>query len=129
MAIQFRLHQHKHSNKLIEEFMLLANMAVARKIYTSFPALSVLRRHPPPKGPFLDILLASLQSLGVVIDRSSAGAIGQSIAAQAGVLSVLGVLKRTVCPRSLVHFHKVICYLQMDKTFFTSSNYSLVSGC
>ena len=87
MAIQFRLHQHKHSNKLIEEFMLLANMSVARKIYTSFPALSVLRRHPPPKGPFLDILLASLQSLGVVIDRTSAGAIGQSIAAQAGVLS------------------------------------------
>jgi len=79
----FRLHQHKHSNKLIEEFMLLANMAVARKIYTSFPALSVLRRHPQPKGPYLDILLKSLQSLGVVIDSSSAGAIGQSLAAQA----------------------------------------------
>ena len=27
----YRLHQHRDSNKLIEEFMLLANMAVAHK--------------------------------------------------------------------------------------------------
>lgn len=33
----YKLHEHKHSNKLIEEFMLLANMAVAHKIYNSMP--------------------------------------------------------------------------------------------
>lgn len=79
----FRLHQHKHSNKLIEEFMLLANMAVARKIYTSFPTLSVLRRHPQPKSTVLENTLKMILALGVPIDSTSAGSIGQSIAAQA----------------------------------------------
>eukprot|EP00418_Pyrodinium_bahamense_P060891 CAMPEP_0179174796 /NCGR_PEP_ID=MMETSP0796-20121207/86308_1 /TAXON_ID=73915 /ORGANISM="Pyrodinium bahamense, Strain pbaha01" /LENGTH=789 /DNA_ID=CAMNT_0020878105 /DNA_START=16 /DNA_END=2386 /DNA_ORIENTATION=+ len=37
------------TNSLIEEFMLLANRAVAQQISTSFRKLSVLRRHPPPK--------------------------------------------------------------------------------
>ena len=32
-----------------QEFMLLANMAVAHKIYSTFPELAVLRRHPHPK--------------------------------------------------------------------------------
>ena len=41
----FRLHEHRASNKMIEEFMLLANMAVARRIYTAFPEAAVLRRH------------------------------------------------------------------------------------
>jgi exoribonuclease R len=34
--------------RLVEEFMLLANMASARRIYNAFPALALLRRHPPP---------------------------------------------------------------------------------
>ena len=29
--------------------MLLANMAVARKIYEKFPEVAFLRRHPTPK--------------------------------------------------------------------------------
>jgi exoribonuclease R len=43
MPYSFKVYEHKHSNRLIEEFMLLANMAVARKIYTIFPELAVLR--------------------------------------------------------------------------------------
>ena len=42
-VVFLQVYEHKHSNKLIEEFMLLANMAVARKIYTIFPDLAVLR--------------------------------------------------------------------------------------
>lgn len=37
-------------SRLIEEFMLLANMAVAHQIYRSYPELAMLRRHPQPKG-------------------------------------------------------------------------------
>jgi len=33
----FRLYEIKESNRLIEEFMLLANMRVAEKIYETFP--------------------------------------------------------------------------------------------
>ncbi|EJW74820.1 hypothetical protein WUBG_14271 [Wuchereria bancrofti] len=43
------LSERKEANFLVEEFMLLANMAVARKIELSFPKTALLRRHPPPK--------------------------------------------------------------------------------
>ena len=38
-----------HPSRLVEEFMLLANMAVARKIASCFETNALLRRHAPPK--------------------------------------------------------------------------------
>ncbi len=38
------------TNSLVEEFMLLANVAVAEKIVTHFPSNSVLRKHTAPKA-------------------------------------------------------------------------------
>jgi protein SSD1 len=38
----------KDANRLIEEFMLLANMSVAQKISSAFPEQALLRRHAPP---------------------------------------------------------------------------------
>ncbi|KAI9730497.1 MAG: exosome catalytic subunit dis3 [Cirrosporium novae-zelandiae] len=41
------------TNSLVEEFMLLANISVAGKIYQSFPQTAMLRRHAtPPKNNF-----------------------------------------------------------------------------
>ncbi|QSL66313.1 hypothetical protein MERGE_000691 [Pneumocystis wakefieldiae] len=41
------------TNSLVEEFMLLANIAVAHKIYEAFPEFAILRRHvTPPKENF-----------------------------------------------------------------------------
>ena len=37
------------TNSLVEEFMLLANVSVAEKILSRFPAISILRRHQQPK--------------------------------------------------------------------------------
>ena len=34
---------------MVEEFMLLANIAVANKIYDCFPSCAVLRKHSSPK--------------------------------------------------------------------------------
>ena len=44
----------QQSNKLVEEFMLLANMSVARRIYNHFPKLALLRRHEPPHDNKMD---------------------------------------------------------------------------
>lgn len=38
----------KEANQLVEEFMLLANMQVARKIATTFPDTALLRNHVDP---------------------------------------------------------------------------------
>jgi DIS3-like exonuclease 2 len=75
----YRLHQHRHRNRLIEEFMLLANMAVAHKIYKAFPELAVLRRHPPPKGAMLEGVVEQLATLGIHLDGSSSASLARSL--------------------------------------------------
>lgn len=42
------------STFLVEEFMLLANISVAKKIYQKFPSKSFLRRHPYPETKMLN---------------------------------------------------------------------------
>jgi len=44
-----RIYETIDTNWLVEEFMLLANIYVARKIVSHYPAYSVLWRHNSPK--------------------------------------------------------------------------------
>lgn len=61
--------------RLVEEFMLLANMAVAHQIYRSFPEQALLRRHPPPQSKLLNDLMEFCHQVGLEIDFSSAGSL------------------------------------------------------
>ncbi|KAM6443819.1 DIS3-like exonuclease 2 [Liasis olivaceus] len=72
-------YQYRDSNKLVEEFMLLANMAVAHRIYRSFPTKALLRRHPPPQTKMLRDLMAFCNQMGLEVDCSSAGALHKSL--------------------------------------------------
>lgn len=47
---------------MVEEFMLLANISVARKIYDEFPDCAMLRKHPAPPPSNYDILLKAAKS-------------------------------------------------------------------
>jgi protein SSD1 len=51
----FYVYKGKESNKLIEEFMLLANMSVAEKIYEEYPAEAMMRSHPLPIQERLEV--------------------------------------------------------------------------
>ncbi|XP_008332490.1 DIS3-like exonuclease 2 isoform X2 [Cynoglossus semilaevis] len=73
------VYQYRDSNKLVEEFMLLANMATAHHIYGKFPELALLRRHPSPKAKMVDELQELCDQLGINIDLSSAGALNKSL--------------------------------------------------
>ncbi|XP_059507090.1 DIS3-like exonuclease 2 isoform X2 [Stegostoma tigrinum] len=73
------IYQYKDSNKLIEEFMLLANMAVAHIIYGLFCEQALLRRHPPPQTNMLDDLAAFFEELGLNIDLQTAGALHNTL--------------------------------------------------
>jgi exoribonuclease R len=42
---------------LVEEFMLLANMEVARRLHNYFDKRALLRLHPPPKRKELSSLV------------------------------------------------------------------------
>ncbi|XP_053167468.1 DIS3-like exonuclease 2 isoform X2 [Hemicordylus capensis] len=78
------VYQYRDSNKLVEEFMLLANMAVAHQIYRAFPAQALLRRHPPPQTKMLDDLMEFCSQMGLEVDCSNAGALHKSLTETCG---------------------------------------------
>lgn len=70
----------RETNSLVEEFMLLANVAVARHIYQHFPQTAVLRRHMPPPATNFEMLREILQKRrGMDLDVSSSGALAASL--------------------------------------------------
>lgn len=73
------VYEYRDSNKLVEEFMLLANMAVAHKIYRAFPERALLRRHPPPQTKMLSDLEEFCDQMGLSVDFTSSGALNKSL--------------------------------------------------
>ncbi|KAI8886177.1 RNB-domain-containing protein [Backusella circina FSU 941] len=73
------IYQQKEANKVIEEFMLLANMSVAHKLHQVYPEEALLRQHGPPKEKALNKFLKIAESLGYPLDGSSAGSLQASL--------------------------------------------------
>ncbi|EST06187.1 Nucleic acid-binding, OB-fold [Kalmanozyma brasiliensis GHG001] len=69
------------AHRLIEEFMLQANMAVAQQIAFGLPELALLRRHEKPLDRRLEGFLRRAKSMGYDIDVSSGGALHRSLKA------------------------------------------------
>ncbi|KAF9529933.1 hypothetical protein CPB83DRAFT_925381 [Crepidotus variabilis] len=70
----------RETNSLVEEFMLLANISVARKIEEVFPQTAVLRRHmPPPKTNFEKLQDLLEKRKGFKLDVSSSGVLAKSL--------------------------------------------------
>ncbi|KAG5643684.1 hypothetical protein DXG03_000517 [Asterophora parasitica] len=80
----------RETNSLVEEFMLLANISVAKKIQETFPQTAVLRgrrlmkidarRHlPPPKTNFEKLQDILMKRKGFTLDVSSSGALAASL--------------------------------------------------
>jgi len=72
--------EQRETNSLVEEFMLLANISVAKKIQETFPQSAVLRRHlPPPKTNFEKLQDILLKRKGMKLDVTSSGALAASL--------------------------------------------------
>jgi exosome complex exonuclease DIS3/RRP44 len=68
------------TNSLVEEFMLLANTTVAKKIQSSFPQTALLRRHaPPPASNFAELSEQLKRIKGFELDVSSSKALAESL--------------------------------------------------
>lgn len=68
------------TNSLVEEFMLLANTTVAKKIQSSFPQTALLRRHAaPPASNFADLSEQLKRVKGFELDVSSSKALADSL--------------------------------------------------
>ena len=73
------MYKTKDSNFVVEEFMLLANMTVARVISNAFPESALLRRHPEPNMRKLKEFEDFCEKNEFDLDTSSSGALRLSL--------------------------------------------------
>ncbi|CAM4876135.1 unnamed protein product [Rotaria socialis] len=81
MPMSFSIYQQKESNRLVEEYMLLANMQVARKLCSTdrIHDKVILRRHPAPNATTLQNTIKMLASSGIKLDGQSSNDISQAV--------------------------------------------------
>lgn len=110
----------KDSNRLIEEFMLLANISVAQFIYEKFPEISLLRHHDPPNASGMKKLTKTLEKNGINLDTTTSTALSDSMERQvasasmtAGVNAVLNLLVSKTMSRA-----KYFCSSFCDESGF-----------
>jgi protein SSD1 len=72
-------YQTKEANRLVEEFMLAANVAVSQKIAAGLPDVALLRRHERPLDRRLSGFKARAAQMGFDVDISSSGALFASL--------------------------------------------------
>ena len=70
---------YKDSNRLIEEFMLLANIAVAHRILKAHPKLAMLRRHQGPDVKALEDAVKLCGQHGITLDASNSQSLHKSL--------------------------------------------------
>ena len=58
-------------SRLVQEFMLSANTAVAQRIYNTYKDPALLRRQLPPKAELLQDAVDQCQEIGIEIDGST----------------------------------------------------------
>lgn len=69
----------RDTNSMVEEFMLLANISVAKKILEDFPECAMLRRHPEPPQANFDPLIKAGRHQGFEIDTSCGKELAKSL--------------------------------------------------
>ena len=67
------------ANAVVEEFMLLANVTVAKKILRHYPTLSILRRHPAPNRAMFDSLISKARCRSLAIDIEDSKRLADSL--------------------------------------------------
>ncbi|GAM19631.1 hypothetical protein SAMD00019534_028060, partial [Acytostelium subglobosum LB1] len=73
------LYQMRETNSMIEEFMLLANIWVAKKIHKHFPGCALLRRHPTPKASSFELLSKLIEQKGFTFNAETSKLLSASL--------------------------------------------------
>jgi exosome complex exonuclease DIS3/RRP44 len=90
------------ANAVVEEFMLLANVTVAKKILRHYPTLSILRRHPAPNRAMFDGLISKARCRSLTIDIEDSKRLADSLdAAQISSDPYINMLLRILSTRCM----------------------------
>nr|XP_030694524.1 exosome complex exonuclease RRP44 isoform X2 [Globicephala melas] len=77
--IDLQTKELRETNSMVEEFMLLANISVAKKIHEEFPEHALLRKHPAPPPSNYEILVKAAKSKNLEIKTDTAKALADSL--------------------------------------------------
>ncbi|KAK1124762.1 hypothetical protein K0M31_006122 [Melipona bicolor] len=69
----------RETNSMVEEFMLLANISVAKRIVEEFPEYAVLRRHPEPPVANFEPLIKAAKNQGFTMNVNSGKELAASL--------------------------------------------------
>ncbi|XP_077200108.1 exosome complex exonuclease RRP44 [Paroedura picta] len=101
--IDLQTKELKETNSMVEEFMLLANISVAQKIYEEFSEHALLRKHPAPPPSNYDILVKAAKSKGLEVKTDSAKALADSLdCAECPSFPYLNTLLRILATRCMM---------------------------
>lgn len=98
--VDFFAYDIKDTNRLVEEFMLLANELVARKCAMICPDFSLIRRHPAPKAS-MEKVTEFITGLGLKFCADSAGDMHNSLQAFFGKFFLNGAVVDEEVPGSI----------------------------
>ncbi|KAH9258045.1 hypothetical protein BASA81_003608 [Batrachochytrium salamandrivorans] len=74
-----REYERTDAHLMVEEFMLLANCAVAERIEQIFPKRALLRRHPKPSAEMLEKLVKTAGVAGVYLNVTSSKTLADTL--------------------------------------------------
>ncbi|XP_063068491.1 exosome complex exonuclease RRP44 [Engraulis encrasicolus] len=77
--IDLQTKQLMETNSMVEEFMLLANISVAQKIFDEFSECALLRKHPSPPTSNYDILHKAAKTKNFEMHTDSAKQLADSL--------------------------------------------------
>lgn len=101
--IDLQTKELKETNSMVEEFMLLANISVAEKIFEEFSEYALLRKHPAPPPGNYDILVKAASSKNLEIKTDSAKALADSLDnAESPEFPYLNTLLRILATRCMM---------------------------
>lgn len=72
-------YKFSESNYMIEEFMILANITVAKLIYEMHPEISLLRKHTGPDANMISDLTIFLNKMGYQVNLNTSKSIAESM--------------------------------------------------
>ena len=107
--VEVETKQLRETNSLVEEFMLLANISVAQRIYDAFPQTALLRRHGAPPAVNFEELQNQLKvrkgmTLSVESSRALADSLDQCVDPKEPFFNTLVRILATRCMLAAEYF-------------------------
>ncbi|XP_077014526.1 exosome complex exonuclease RRP44 isoform X2 [Tamandua tetradactyla] len=101
--IDLQTKELRETNSMVEEFMLLANISVAKKIHEEFSEHALLRKHPAPPPSNYEILVKAAKSKNLEIKTDTAKSLADSLdQAESPAFPYLNTLLRILATRCMM---------------------------